>query len=297
MRDKEVKMKKIKIILFTIVVLLPVSLSAQFDEIGYFSNKPQDNWFISVGGGIQLYYGTEDFTYINQNNIAPAVDLSFGKWIVPSLAFRVQFAGLQGYGWSTVLSPYMETVPINNLYQEKFFYLNSRVDFLWNVLDIGNHYRASRIFKFIPFVGVGAAATFKDTLSLEVSPSATAGFLFMFRISEHVNLHLELRSTFADGRLDKMYCTYDEDKLDIVKLAPAVEIMNTASIGITIDLMPRKFSRRYEMSADYRYRLKELQGNYLELQKKKESSDNKIDELNKRIYELIKENDDLIRQH
>lgn len=264
-------------------------------EASYYTLGARHNWFISVSGGAQLYYGTEDFTYISTDNLAPMGDLSFGKWVAPSLGFRLQLSGGLGYGWSSTVSPYMLATPVNNLYREQFWYFNSHIDLLWDVLSMGNNYRYARLFHLIPFIGAGAVASYVAGVGHELSPAATAGFIMSFRLTDKIFLNLELRSTFADGRVDKVSSALD-DAGAITSVAPKIEFMNAATIGVQFNLSPKKFERRYQIDADYRYQLHEYRRSVMSLQKQLLLSKEKVKELNEDVYKLIKENDELIKK-
>lgn len=268
---------------------------SDIDEVGYYTEKAKDNWYVSVGGGLQMYVGTDDLKYFSTGNFSPAVDFSFGKWVAPSLGFRVQLAGLQGSGWSSTVTPYIMKNPVSNLYKELFLYFNGRVDLMWDVLNMGNNYKYSRAFHLIPFIGAGAVATYSEGVGKEIGPSGTAGLLFSFRCSEHISVYLELRSTFADGRMDKVRYGVDAEGVGY-EIPPAVEFMNTASIGLQFNISPKKFVRRYEMTSDYRYQIMQQKNRILELQKKIISTEEKVKERDNTIYELIKENDKLIEE-
>lgn len=245
---------------------------------GVLTNPGKDNWFISVGGGANVYGGTEDLTYFSQNNFSPAVDLSFGKWVVPSLGFRIQLNGLQAYGWSTILSPYALPTISGGLFQELFFHTGAHIDFLWNVLDIGNNYRVSRIFKLIPYIGAGAVATFNSTFDeVPVGISCAGGFIFNFRVSEHISLNAELRGVVNDGRMDRVATT------------PVVEFMGSATAGIQFEINPQKYVRRYEIQSSYRYEIESLKKSVNMLQNENKELKERNKESDERYIKLLKE--------
>ena len=66
----------------------------------YETNGAWDNWFIGVGGGINLFedgwFGGNGY---HQTRVAPALDVNIGKWWTPSVGFRVGYCGLLGNGW------------------------------------------------------------------------------------------------------------------------------------------------------------------------------------------------------
>ena len=64
----------------------------------YETNGFWSNWYIGVGGGINIYEGEFDNKTSVGNRIAPALDVSLGKWITPSYGVRLQYSGLKAKG-------------------------------------------------------------------------------------------------------------------------------------------------------------------------------------------------------
>ena len=64
----------------------------------YETNSFWSNWYIGVGGGINIYEGEFDNKTSVGNRIAPALDVSLGKWITPSYGVRpVSYTHLDVY--------------------------------------------------------------------------------------------------------------------------------------------------------------------------------------------------------
>ena len=61
----------------------------------YETNSFWSNWYIGVGGGINIYEGEFDNKTSVGNRIAPALDVALGKWITPSYGVRLQYSGLK----------------------------------------------------------------------------------------------------------------------------------------------------------------------------------------------------------
>jgi hypothetical protein len=273
-------MKKYKLIFSSLMILLSGAALSQdnyLSDDGYFSNRGKDNWFISMGGGVNLYAGTEDLELLSVHNLAPSADFSFGHFVLPSLGFRLQLHGVQGYGKSSLSSPYSAEILSVGVNREIFYYAGGHFDLLWNVLDMGNNYKNSRIFKLIPFVGAGAVSSFKGDLKPVFCVSVSAGFIFNFRASELISFNLELRSTANDGRLDK------------VNTLPLTEVMCSATAGVQFEINSRKYIRRYEMQSSYKYELDMLRKALKKQEKAIIEKDVKIDELNQRYLKLLKE--------
>ena len=61
----------------------------------YETNTFGDNWFIGVGGGINVFL-IEDYDV----RIGPSIDAGFGKWFTPSVGMRVGYQGFNTGVWS-----------------------------------------------------------------------------------------------------------------------------------------------------------------------------------------------------
>jgi hypothetical protein len=87
----------------------------------YLTNGLWDNWFVTAGGGIQVYFGESDTHGDFSDRIAPALDISVGKWITPSVGMRLQYSGLKAKGWTDGLLPYSHgSADAGGYYKEKF---------------------------------------------------------------------------------------------------------------------------------------------------------------------------------
>ena len=69
----------------------------------YETNSFWSNWYIGVGGGINIYEGEFDNKTSVGNRIAPALDVSLGKWITPSYGVRLQYSGLKAKGLAVII--------------------------------------------------------------------------------------------------------------------------------------------------------------------------------------------------
>lgn len=62
------------------------------------TNRFWDNWFVSVGGGGQIYFGDHDKQIDLNKRIAPALDIAVGKWFTPGIGIRLMYSGLKSKG-------------------------------------------------------------------------------------------------------------------------------------------------------------------------------------------------------
>ena len=113
----------------------------------YMTNRFFDNWFIGVGGGVNYYdgkgYTKGDFT----DRLAPALDVSLGKWITPSVGIRAQYAGLSTKSFTNVGVQATGNPP----YERKFDVMSFHGDFLWNISNAIGGYKETRTWDGIPF--------------------------------------------------------------------------------------------------------------------------------------------------
>lgn len=197
----------------------------------YETNRFIDNWFIGFAGGVNLYEGNNDAYGSFGKRLAPAIDVNLGKWITPSIGFRLGYNGLEAKGWGVGQTPYSKDHYENGIYNEKFGIANFHGDFMWNLSNAIGGYKETRIWNFIPYAGAGVTRTYgNDDKIHEIS--YTVGLYNTFRLSNRVDLSFELRQVFANGRLDKM----PQNKVGI-------EGMSSATLGLVFKLGKTNFKR------------------------------------------------------
>ena len=159
-----------------------------------------DNWFITAGGGINVYFGESDTHGDFSDRIAPALDIAVGKWITPSVGMRMQYSGLKAKGWTDGLLPYSHgRADAEGYYKEKFNTMNLHADLLWNVSNEFGGENQYRFWSFVPYVGFGLAhssgnGTSKDELA------ANAGLLHNIRITDAIDISVDMRAMFVNQR-------------------------------------------------------------------------------------------------
>lgn len=186
---------KTKVLLLSILFGSALSLSAQQyqPQVGFSTengsktnfkkNKATDNMFISIAGGANILLGDKNGDADFGDRIAPHGAISIGKWYNPYMAFRLQINGGLMNNW-------------NDYGDQEFKWINPHVDIMWDVTNFWAPYKESKVFHFIPFVGVGYAlrpGTTVDGISYKraESVSVNGGAQFLFRLSKRVDLFLE----------------------------------------------------------------------------------------------------------
>jgi outer membrane protein OmpA-like peptidoglycan-associated protein len=235
--------------LLTLVLLMfAVSAFAQQESKRgpYLTNGFWDNWFVSVGGGANLYYGEWDNKVTFGDRIAPALDLSIGKWVTPSVGFRLQYAGLSAKGQVYGNAPFSETGDHTNTWNgEKFNVMNLHLDGMWNLSNTIGGYKADRTWDLVPFTGFGwARATNKDSWNNTAVGNnefaVNIGLLNKFRITDAVDINLEYRHMFVNQAFDG------------VALGSRWESMASLTVGFSYKFNKRGFEKFVKVEpADY----------------------------------------------
>lgn len=237
-----------KLLTFTIMLFTVAAFAQQQPQANkygpYLTNKFFDNWFISAGGGVQVLYGEFDTEASFGKRLAPAIDISLGKWITPSIGLRAQYAGLSAKGVTKNSTAKFITGTSSDLpgyYDEEFSLFNFHGDVLWNISNTIGGYRMDRTWEFIPFLGVGYAKSWKENVNPQYKEaSATAGLINKLRLSDALNLNLELRVLMVNDRFDGF------------EIGQGIEEIVSATVGFTYNFANRGFERYVEpIAPDY----------------------------------------------
>ena len=172
------------------------------NEAGYKTNfkknKARDNWFISIAGGVSVLMGDQNSEADFKNRLNFAPQISFGKWFNPYLAFRAQINGGILHGFEETDATVMQ----HNRY------VAAHVDLLWDVTNFWAPYRESKVFRLIPWIGLGYAQRFKTTESVHrartESPTLNAGILTAFRVSKRVDINVELQGSLLNEEFNRV---------------------------------------------------------------------------------------------
>lgn len=165
------------------------------------TNKFWNNWFISFGGGVQVFSGKTDSKQDFTDRLAPALDLSLGKWFTPVLGMRGAYNGIEGYGYTSNPNNSYVSGGMNSdgYYDQKFELANFHMDALFNLSNAFYGYKEDRLYSFIPFVGAGIMHEWNDG---EDEVSLNAGLINRFRLNSHWDLNVEARIAYVNERFD-----------------------------------------------------------------------------------------------
>lgn len=285
------------------------------------TNMFRHNWFIGGGVGAQFYAGD----HVRQMNFAdlfaPYGNVYVGRWFTPSIGVRIglnggRAKGISGwtghtnthpnenrYNYQGFIKDYREVATggmynantgknftadqynaVNHsypLYQTEMDYINVYGDVMLNFSNLFFGYNPERFYSFIPFLSVGFAhslqrAPISKKFSHELS--AGIGFVNQFRLSNRLNLNLELRATALGDHFDQENVATQEGRR-YSSTGVYMDGAGSIAIGISYNLGRTTWERPYDRIREVRV------------------ADPKIvDDLNRRIYDLVDANNKLIDQ-
>jgi hypothetical protein len=247
----------------------------------YVTNRFFDNWFISAGGGLQVYMGENDSYGSFGKRLAPALDISLGKWITPAVGVRMQYSGLQAKGWSYGETPYSDGVDSGDMYNEKFNVMNLHADFLWNISNAISGYRSDRFWNFVPYVGFGWARSWaNDDDENEIAGSV--GLLHNLRLSDAFNIAIDMRLMFVSERFD------------FITRGSAFEGMASVTAGITYNFPARGFQRASDLividdNTEFIETIDDLQGKLSKALAARDAMAKELAAANAKAPEVVKE--------
>ena len=165
----------------------------------YETNRFGDNWFIGVGGGINLFWN-EGYDV----KIGPSIDANFGKWFTPAIGMRVGYQGIIANAWSDTPGVFgMSLDSDRSQYLQKFGYMYIHGDFLWNMSNGIGGYKETRFWNFVPYLHAGFFRSYGldnvDFANNELA--AGAGLLHNLRLTDRLDLIIDMRATFVNGRV------------------------------------------------------------------------------------------------
>ena len=198
------------------------------------TNRFWSNWFIGVGGGAQIYFGDHDKQASFGSRLAPALDLSVGKWFTPGIGVRFMYSGLQIKG----ATQRPNTVHGTGEYlgddkgwteKQKFNMFNFHADVMFNASNLLCGYNEKRIYNCSPYFGLGVMKATDEPTATEIS--GHFGILNSFRLCSALDLNLDLRGSWVS------------DHFDGESGGRGGEGMFTATLGLAYKFQPRGWDR------------------------------------------------------
>jgi len=193
------------------------------------------NWFVSIGGGAQMYFGDYDKQMTLTDRLTPALDIAVGKWFTPDIGLRLMYSGLEYKGvtpsatGSHSTGTLYKTKGSMKLYNQKIKYYHFQTDVMLNFSNLFFGYNPTRFYTASPYVGLGWMVAYQHPQSHEVS--ATIGLLNSFRLSSAFDLNLDIHGDYANDRFDsEVSGVYGEGGL-------------TAAVGLTYKFPARGWKK------------------------------------------------------
>ena len=176
--------------LAAVLMAAQVSVNAQEngnrDEFGnivrgpYATNSFGDNWFVGVGGGINMLL---DNGY--DVKVGPSLDVNFGKWFTPSVGMRAGYQGLK-----------FDSTKDGN--SSKYGYMYIHGDFLWNMSNALSGYKESRFWDVTPYLHAGFFRSYASDFA-DNEFATGAGILHNLQLNERIDVIIDMRATVVSG--------------------------------------------------------------------------------------------------
>lgn len=205
------------------------------DKFKVETNRFWSNWFVSAGGGVNLYFGDHDKQVKFGKRLAPAVDVAIGKWFTPGIGVRFAYSGLSVKGATqTGIHSTGEEVPGKGGYgywltKQKFNFFNFHLDAMFNVSNLLFGYNPNRVYSLSPYVGLGVMKTNDTPKATEIA--GHFGLLNSFRLCDALDLNLDIRGTLVS------------DAFDGEASGRGGEGMLTATVGLTYKFKKRGWDK------------------------------------------------------
>lgn len=148
----------------------------------YETNGFWDNWFISVGGGIDYVIDGVASDHQNFGGLTPTLDVNVGKWFTPEFGARL---GYQGIAYKD--------------YGEKLGNHTVHGDLLWNISNQFWGYKQTRVYNLVPYMTAGFMVS-PDIENYKASLMTGAGLLNNFRINDHWAVNIDVRGIITRSR-------------------------------------------------------------------------------------------------
>ena len=178
-------------------------------EDNFIFNNFWDNWYISAGAGTNVYWGTDDGRVYFGDRIAPALDVSIGKWFHPIYGVRLQYAGLKAKGTTYGVTRYAVPGSLPDQWNDQEFNVrNFHFDGLFNISNAIGGYKFNRRFDFIPFIGFGIARSGSKENDKGIHKfTVNAGMIGKIHLSNKLDINAEYRAFYVnkdfDGEFDE----------------------------------------------------------------------------------------------
>lgn len=245
------------ILISLILTILSTHLFA--DETGntlIVYEKGKTNWFIEGGVNANLYMGEQDKQLFFFNRIGWGGSFNFGKWMTPCIGLKMELnaadyfgAALNGENANFVKSKkywnrcYSQR-NIDNLQFQHFFAFNPNIDVMFSLFNSLGKVKEKRVFDMILSIGGGVfvnnganveAELNEDGRRIILSPSFNIGLQNKFRLTEQVDMNIDLRAGYISNSFDGQTTWAGEPRLG--------DMVASAGISFTYKFKPRSYKK------------------------------------------------------
>lgn len=187
------------------------------------TNRFWSNWFISVGGGAQMYFGDNSDLMDFSDRLAPALDVAVGKWFTPGIGTRLMYSGLKiknvsVNGAHSIGKQYSNGEGIA-LQEQEFNFMHFHGDVMFNLSNLFFGENEKRFWNLIPYASAGLIITNDDPSGREISFGG--GILNKFRLSKALDLNLDARAVAFGDRFNGEMLGHHQDGLVSITLGLA----------------------------------------------------------------------------
>lgn len=213
-------MKKLSTALMLLALFVaPMTMAAttepetvQDESQGYLLNGFWDNWYISLDGGISLFFSPEDaqdgifgnFT----DRMAPNVALNFGKWWTPVFGTRIGLDYMAANSSTSLADAfgYQNATSYNNLFVQKHQGLRPHIDGMVDLVNLFGGYSKTRIYSLVIYGGFGYGYGWAADQPISTGRWDTeirGGLINSFHVSKAIDVNIELKVSKYDSSLSQ----------------------------------------------------------------------------------------------
>lgn len=218
--------------------------------------KGKRGWFVEGGVNANLYMGEQDKQLFFFNRIGWGGSFNFGKWITPCIGLKMELNAADYFGaalngenanfikshkyWNRCYSQRN----IDNLQFQHFFAFNPNIDVMFSLFNSLGKVKEKRVFDMILSIGGGVfvnnganveAELNEDGRRIILSPSFNIGLQNKFRLTEQVDMNIDLRAGYISNSFDGQTTWAGEPRLG--------DMVASAGISFTYKFKPRGYKK------------------------------------------------------
>ena len=207
--------------LFTVLMLMalfvaPMTMAATTEpetttdeSQGLLINGFWDNWYISLDGGVSVFFSPEDANLDFTKRIAPNASLNFGKWWTPIFGTRIGLEYMSAN--SAAIAPeafgYQADALVagfSDLYSQKHQGLRPHLDVMVDLVNLFGGYSKTRVYSLVIYGGFGYGYGWASNSPIADgiwSSELRAGLINSFHVSDAIDVNIELKASKYDSGL------------------------------------------------------------------------------------------------